>query len=230
MAMLESRPRQTPRGHSLKGVRDHVDAYLRGQPGHDDISFAVVAVPLEERKSLPVATMQSVQQGPVSEWRLELAWSAQELREIDIVPAVLGLTNQIRALKAHQGVLFLVLSKLYEQCPGSWPARSGFVREGHREEQSESYLALRAERLENRSTARSTSSCTCIWKTRSPCLTSPSPTAAKALTSTVISRGLAPGKCRQEPVRGRGIALVRQLSMDVAYSGAGNRVWARYKL
>ncbi len=230
MAMLEAVLRQTPRGRSLEGVRDHVDAYLRGQPGHDDISFAVVAVPLEERKSLPVATMQSVQQGPVSEWRLELAWSAQELREIDIVPAVLGLTNQIRALKAHQGVLFLVLSELFNNAldhgllgldSSKKDTEGGF----------ESYLAQRAERLANLKHGQIDIILHLHMEDEIAVLDI---TLADSGQGFDFNRYLAdigtPENVDKNQYHGRGIALVRQLSMDVAYSGAGNRVWARYKL
>lgn len=229
MSMLEGALQRTPRGHSLAGIRDHVDAYLHGQPGHDDISCAVVSVPLEEDKILPVAAAQSLQLGPVSEWRLELAWSAQELREIDIIPAVLGLTNQIRILKAHQGVLFLVLSELYNNAmdhgllgldSSRKDAEGGF----------EDYLAQRAQRLAELKHGRIDMILHLHMQDEAAVLDI---TLADSGPGFDFNRYMAASAAPESDTRqyhGRGISLVRQLSMDVAYSGTGNRVWARYKL
>lgn len=229
MSLLEGVLKQTPRGTSLRSIRDHVDAFLLGESGHDDISCAVVNVPLEELKALPIAAQQSVNLGPVSEWRMELAWSAQELREIDIVPAVLSLTNQIRALKAHQGVLFLVLSELFNNAldhgllgldSSRKDAEGGF----------EDYLAQRAERLADLKHGQIEIILHLHMEDELAVLDI---TLADSGPGFDFNRYLASvdaPKADENQYHGRGISLVRQLSMDVAYSGAGNRVWTRYKL
>lgn len=228
IAMLEGVIKHVPRGQTCDAIRRHVDHHLRGQAGHDDISCAVVSVPLEEEyKTLAVAVPHSQPCGPVAEWRMELSWSGQDLREIDIVPVVLGLTNQIRVLKTHQGVLFLILSELFVNamdhgllCLDSSrkDAEGGF----------EEYLALRAERLADLKSGRI-----------DIVLHLHMPNGYAVLDITLADSG--PGFDFNSYVEtsgsngdiryhGRGIALVRQLCEELAYSGTGNRVWVRYKL
>jgi hypothetical protein len=69
---------------------------------------------LIERRRIPrFAAPMPVHQGHVAEWQLNLAFSAPELRYIDVVPAVLGFMTQVDALKPHQGTLFLIISELF---------------------------------------------------------------------------------------------------------------------
>jgi CheY-like chemotaxis protein/anti-sigma regulatory factor (Ser/Thr protein kinase) len=227
MGPLEATLRDAPVGNTLESIRRHIDTYLHGQPGHDDISCAVVNVPLEEHKDLPVMAHRGDTSSPVSEWRLELSWSAQELREVDVVPTVLGLTNQIRTLKPHQGVLFLILSELFNNAmdhgllgldSSSKDTDGGF----------EAYLAQRAERLANLKIGHVDIALHLHMEDELALLdialmdSGPGFNFNQYAENSSVDDG--------SRYHGRGIALVRQLCMDLAYSGSGNRVWARYRL
>jgi CheY-like chemotaxis protein/anti-sigma regulatory factor (Ser/Thr protein kinase) len=228
MDLLESTLRGASPGKSMAAIRQHVDTYLQGGAGHDDISCAIVAVPIEEHKSLPIAAARGSAQGPVSEWRLELSWSAQELREIDVVPTVLGLTGQIRALKSHQAVLFLVLSELFNNALDHGLLGLDSSRKDV-EGGFEDYLAQRADRLTNLKHGNIDIS-----------LLLHMADGVAALDISLVDSGPgfdfnryieAQSNARDDNLyHGRGISLVRQLCAEVAYSGSGNRVWARYQL
>jgi CheY-like chemotaxis protein len=226
---LEALLLTSPRGETLTRVRDHVDGILRGQPGHDDISMAVVAIPLEEPKSLQLAARHEALAGPVSEWRLELSWAAQELREIDVVPAVLSLTNQIRALRPHQGVLFLILSELFNNA-----IDHGLLDlDSSRKDEDggfEAYLAMRSERLASLKVGRIDISLHLHMEDDVAVLDVNLADSGPGFDfSRYAVQRSAPEKSENQ-FHGRGIALVRQLCTSLAYSGTGNRVWARYKL
>jgi CheY-like chemotaxis protein len=214
--------------NTMARIRGHVDKYLGGEPGHDDISCMAVNVPMEETKALPVTAQVHTPQGPVSEWRMELSWGAQELREIDVVPAVLNLTNQIRVLKTHQGVLFLVLSELYNNA-----LDHGLLRldSSHKDAEGgfEDYLAQRAARLASLVTGRIDIG---LHLHMEESLAVLDISMADSGPGFDFERYLAAKAAGDSPgqYHGRGISLVRQLCNDVAYSGTGNRVWLRYKL
>jgi two-component system, HptB-dependent secretion and biofilm response regulator len=116
MAGLERLLQGVPPGERLRAIEDGVTSQLAGQIEHDDLSTLIVTVPLERRTAprLASAQQQSEQlEERVSEWRLDLYWGAEQLRSVDVVPAVLGFANQIKILQRHQGQMFLIVSELF---------------------------------------------------------------------------------------------------------------------
>lgn len=227
MAVLEQTLRETPRGQSLESLRGLVDRCLQGHPGHDDITCAVVDIPITQHLGLPVAARHGMLQGPVSEWRLELTWAAQELREVDVVPAVLGLTNQVGALKGQQGILFLVLSELFNNAldhgllgldSSKKDIEGGF----------EAYLAQRARRLADLKSGHIDIALHLHMDEEHAVLDITLADTGPGFDFNHYLRAMS--EADDSCYHGRGIALVRQLCHEVAYSGTGNRVWARYKL
>lgn len=207
----------------LKGVMDH----LGGHPGRDDISALLVSVPIDRRGQIRFHTPTLAHQGHLAEWRLDLSYGAQELRYIDVVPAVLGFVTQINALKSHQGALFLIFSELFnnsldhgllglDSATKSWIG--GF----------EMYMRQRGERLAKLRGGRIDISFQLH----------------RAGTRAVLDISMTdtgPGfdfehrlnnpdalEVSNEQAYGRGIALVRNLCEQVVYSGNGNKVWVRY--
>lgn len=227
MAILERVLHETPRGQSLERLRGLVDECLQGQPGHDDITCAVVEVPMAWHLDLPLGSGPGKTHGPVSEWRLELTWSAEELRGVDVVPVVLGLTNQVGALKGQQGALFLVLSELFNNAldhgllgldSARKDAEGGF----------ETYLAQRSQRLADLKVGRIDIALHLHMAEERAVLDI---TLADSGPGFDFNRYLAAmSDADGSGYHGRGIALVQQLCDEVAYSGTGNRVWARYRL
>jgi anti-sigma regulatory factor (Ser/Thr protein kinase) len=207
----------------LQGVETH----LQGQPGRDDISCLMIAVPIDRRSQFRFAAPRMISQSQFAEWRLDLTYNAQELRYLDVVPAVLGLVTQVQALKEHQGALFLVLSELFnnaldhgllglDSATKSWIG--GF----------EIYLRQRAERLADLREGRIDLSFLLHQE------------ASRAVLDISVSDsgpGFDFGQSLQVDTAlsdanmgafGRGIALVKSLCDQIVYSGTGNKVWCRY--
>ncbi len=229
MAPLERLVTSTAPAARFRAIQAYVGDVLGENSGHDDISCMLVhavmdEAPLQARPDQP----DTVRSGPVSEWRLELSWGAQELSSLDIVPVVLGLTNQIRALQPHQGVLFLILSELFNNAldhgllgldSQAKDAEGGFER----------YLAQRTASLASLNQGRIEMALHLHMDEDVPVLDINIADSGPGFDFKGYERAQAEPDDGQH-YHGRGIALVRQLCADVAYSGSGNRVWARYKL
>ncbi len=204
-----------------------VDAHLQGSPARDDVSCLLVSVPIERRRQFRFTAPRMINQSQFAEWRLDLSYSAHELRYIDVVPAVLGLVTQVQALKEHQGALFLILSELFnnaldhgllglDSVTKSWIG--GF----------EIYIQQRAERLARLAEGRIDLAFL---------LHQDESRAVLDISLHDSGSGFDFSRCADdqgalgegnESVFGRGIALVRSLCDQVVYSGTGNKVWCRY--
>jgi CheY-like chemotaxis protein len=221
---------QGPDGNSrFQRLLHGVESHLQGQPGRDDISCLMVSVPIDRRRQFRFAAPKMINQSQFAEWRLDLSYNAQELRYIDVVPAVLGLVTQVHALKEHQGALFLVLSELFnnaldhgllglDSATKSWIG--GF----------ELYMQQRAERLAKLREGRIDLSFL---------LHQDESRAVLDISVNDSGPGFDYGHRLQdesalseanEHVFGRGIALVKSLCEQIVYSGAGNKVWCRYRV
>ena len=204
-----------------------VEAHLAGYPGRDDISAMLVSVPIDRRLRPRFDAPSHALHGHISEWRLDLSFGAQELRYIDVVPAVLGFVTQVQALKPHQGSLFLIFSELFnnamdhgllglDSATKSWIG--GF----------ELYLHQRSERLEGLRRGRIDIAFllhqeeTRAFLDISMTDTGPGFDFERGLNNTA-ALGI-----ENQMAYGRGIALVKNLCEQVVYSGNGNKVWVRY--
>jgi CheY-like chemotaxis protein/anti-sigma regulatory factor (Ser/Thr protein kinase) len=113
MSGLEALLGSAPAGERLGAIDTGVRQHLGGRAEHDDLSALVVKVTTERREAPRLAQAATPVDRLCSEWRMDLSWGASELRNIDVVPAVLGFMNQIKALQPHQGTLFLIISELF---------------------------------------------------------------------------------------------------------------------
>jgi len=211
----------------LKGVKDH----LGGHAGRDDISALLVAVPIDRRRQIRFDAPMPAHRGDLAEWRLDLSYGAQELRYIDVVPAVLGFATQIHLLKPHQGALFLIFSELFnnaldhgllglDSATKSWIG--GF----------ELYMNQRGERLEKLRGGRIDIAFLLHQDgSRAVLDISMADTGPGFAFEERLNNPDALGAGRvmaNELAYGRGIALVKNLCEQVVYSGTGNKVWVRY--
>lgn len=110
---LEALLRAAAAGERLVAIEAGVNRHLAGRTEHDDLSAIVAQVPIERRRAV-----RSTRPGPqadqdITEWRMELSWGAEQLRGIDVVPAMLGFIGQVKNLQAHQGQMFLIVSELF---------------------------------------------------------------------------------------------------------------------
>ncbi len=205
-----------------------VEAHLGGQSGRDDISCMMVSVPIERRRVVRFNPPTPLHEGGVAEWRLNLSYSAVELRYLDVVPAVLSLMTQVSALKPHQGALFLILSELFnnaldhgllglDSTTKGW--MGGF----------DIYMQQRAERLAKLETGNVSLSFLIHDDEGRAVLDIDIADSGEGFDYETLLRenDLAGDDSRPH---GRGIALVRSLCAEVVFSGVGNRVWVRYLL
>lgn len=209
-------------------VRLHqgVEAYLGGGSGRDDISCMMVSVPIERRRVVRFTPPTPMHQGGVAEWRLNLTYSAAELRYLDVVPAVLSLMTQVSVLKPHQGALFLILSELFnnaldhgllelDSTAKSW--MGGF----------DLYMQQRAERLAKLEMGHISLSFLIHDDEGRAVLDIDIADSGDGFDFETLLREAELSADDARP-HGRGIALVKSLCAEVVFSGVGNRVWARY--
>ncbi len=208
----------------LQGVESH----LGGHSGRDDISVMMVSVPIERRRVVRFTPPTQMYQGAVAEWRLNLSYSAAELRYLDVVPAMLGLMTQVIALKPHQGALFLITSELFNNALdhgllGLDSATKGWMGG------FEIYMQQRAERLANLEKGHIALSFLLHEDDGRAVLDIDVSDSGQGFDYEALTKngGLAIDDSRPH---GRGIALVRSLCAEVVFGGTGNRVWARYLL
>jgi CheY-like chemotaxis protein/serine phosphatase RsbU (regulator of sigma subunit) len=205
-----------------------VQAHLGTNRGRDDISCMLVAVPIERRRDIRFLPPRSTHQGEVAECRLDVSYSAQELRYIDVVPAVLGFLTQVAILKPHQGALFLIISELFNNAldhgllgldSATKRMVGGF----------EIYMQHRLELLAQLIAGRIDLSFRIHEEGGKAVLDVEVSDSGPGFDYAALSwkTPLAPDDLRPH---GRGIALVRSLCSEVVYSGGGNRVWVRYLL
>ena len=207
----------------LRGVKDH----LGGHSGRDDISALLVSVPIDRRRQIRLDARAPMRQEHLAEWRMDLSYSAQELRYIDVVPAVLGFVTQVHLLKPHQGALFLIFSELFnnaldhgllglDSATKTWVG--GF--DLYMRQREERLAELRSGRIdigfllhqdESRAVLDISMTDSGAGFDLELCLNSPAALGAS-----------------NELACGRGIALVQNLCERVVYSGSGNKVWVRY--
>lgn len=192
---------------------------------HDDVSFVLVHVPREHQRArlTPVTRTATT---PVSDWRLELTLGPTELRELDVVPMVIGILTQIKVLQPHQGPLFLILSELYNNAlDHGLLALDSALKE--QDGGFDRYLDERAARLQTLDRG-------CIELG----LHLFTQDGRAFLEIRVKDSGpgfdyaeyLLPAARSEERPYGRGIALVRSLCQELVYDGRGNEVRAIYAL
>ena len=210
----------------LQGVNDH----LAGQPGRDDISALMVSVPIDRRRQIRSAapTPAPAHHGPLAEWRLALSFGAEELRYLDVVPAVLSFATQIQALRPHQGTLFLIFSELFnnaldhgllglDSATKSWIG--GF----------ELYMRQRGARLAGLHGGRIDIAFHLHQEKSRAVLDISLADSGPGFDFEKCPGALGSGEdTGNELAYGRGIALVKHLCEQVVYSGNGNQVWVRY--
>jgi CheY-like chemotaxis protein/anti-sigma regulatory factor (Ser/Thr protein kinase) len=220
----------TPKRRRLEAMESGIMAHLAGRQEHDDLSSIVVQVPIERRQELRLAQSTAVvADKSVSEWRLDLSWGVSELRDVDVVPAVLGFMNQIHALQPHQGQLFLILSELFNNA-----LDHGLLELDSRlknmEGGFERYLEEREHNLKSLTGGRIRMSFHLHRPAEQAVLDIRLEDSGDGFEYAVYEGLSADGEMDPHVPHGRGIRLVQSLCEEVVYSGRGNVVSARYAL
>jgi hypothetical protein len=226
---LEALLGKAPRGQRLAALQDGLQRHLAGRQEHDDLSAIVVQTPTERRREIRVAQANAhITERLISNWRLELSWGSSELREMDVVPAVLSFMNQIQALKAHQGELFLILTELYNNA-----LDHGLLgldsRLKNTEGGFEQYLEERLRRLESLTDGHIGMAFQLHQVDRQTVLDIRLEDSGKGFDYFHFEQ-LTESGLELYQTHGRGIQLVKSLCANLDYSGSGNTVSARYVL
>lgn len=217
--------------HRFAHLQDGLMQHLQAEAGRDDISCMVLHIPLEQRRQLRIAAPTRVRQTRVDDWRLDLSYGANELRYIDVVPAVLGFISQVELLGPHQGALFLIVSELFNNAldHGLLGLDSALKDRGGG---FETYLKLRATRLARLNEGHIALAFHIHQIDHHAMLDIFIQDSGPGFDYGRLAAGPEPQALHADATRycGRGIALVRSLCRQVVYSGTGNKVWARYAL
>lgn len=220
-----------PAGQRLDALKVGLYKHLNGNVNHDDLSSIMVRVPTERRRDIRSVPSPSSAPAPAvsfSNWRLDLSWGVAELRQVDVVPAVLGFMGNVPALQSHKGNLYLILSELFNNAMDH-----GLLALDSRLKQSddgfERYLAERETRMTTLTEGRIDMAFDLYRLNDVPVLDikltdSGNGFDYEAMQTLLLQEHDAP------LIYGRGILLVKHLCRDMMYSGCGNTVTARYEL
>ncbi len=207
--------------HRFETLIQALDAHRVGALA-DDITVLMAAVPAPGTMAQPVAHVTDAEHGS-NGLRMSFHFEAQDLKCLDVVPALSGVIERIAATKEHAGQVFLILSELVSNALDHGLLRidsslktnsDGFAtyaahRQSALEELQEGFIDIDIEilRRDNRKMVK------------------------------IGVRDSGPGfdwaaRSQMSPARlyGRGVELVRRLSLEMQYIGAGNEVVVYYEL
>ncbi|MDP2143624.1 MAG: SpoIIE family protein phosphatase [Gallionella sp.] len=123
--------------------------HLQGKPAHDDVSLAMVSLPLQEeedREGPACRLSPSGGEETGSRWKLSFRLGEDELKYLDAVPLLTQIVGKIHAAAEHHAALYVILSELFNNAldHGLLKLDSGLK---HGAEGFEHYLHLRETRL-----------------------------------------------------------------------------------
>lgn len=95
-----------------------VERHMAGFPAHDDISLATFHCTVNDPGELSRVTSSNWQTASVPEpcscrWKVGLRLTASELKEMDVVPMLLGWMDQLRLNPGHRNQIFLIFTELF---------------------------------------------------------------------------------------------------------------------
>jgi len=111
--VLASAPMEQRFEHLLQAIDLHMD----GISAHDDVSLAALLCPVSAPGE-PALTANAEQPASVPDacpcrWKVALRLTASELKEIDVVPMLLGWMDHLRLHPGHRGQVFLIFTELF---------------------------------------------------------------------------------------------------------------------
>ncbi len=214
----------TPPGERFARVRQAVEAHLGLATVRDDISLAILDCPVGKpvQPAIPPAPAPLPQAVPGS-WCMTLRLEAPQIRELDLVPLLMGWLDQLHLDGSYRGAVFTVLSELISNAidHGLLALDSGIK---HTPEGFERYMQLRAERLAHLDAG---------WIELGLRWHAEAGQCYLDISVADSGRGFAYQDFLQRPdapnglPSGRGILIVQAIARQLRYEGAGNRVVAR---
>ncbi len=207
----------------LKSIRQSVLDQLAGSPALDDISLFVISTDLLENDGIDNTRPLSTMLTPVTNeaWRFKLLLNGGQLQRMsqEVVPFVAGALERLSCSEQHRGILFLILSELFNNCLDH--ALLGMdSRLKNEEDGFDKYLNLRASRLQALDNAAFIE-------------LEVNMNGSNAIIVVIrdSSAGFDHASVMQQSMNtntshGRGLALIQALGARLEYSEAGNEVRA----
>ncbi|WP_047393968.1 SpoIIE family protein phosphatase [Chitinibacter sp. ZOR0017] len=213
--------------------------FLAGEQHHDDVSLVIASFGQEDMDvalpadTVPRAAELALQEIPADfnllaecNWRYSLAISAEELRYLNTIPFMMSFVKEIKALSEVQSDIFLILTELFVNAVdhGLLLLESSMKTQPDGMEQ---YLSQRAERLAALPEGRIEIDLLGLRYKEQQVLKIRVKDSGNGFDWANSYAKLAAGGL-PSGTHGRGIALVRALSLKVQFIGLGNEVEVYY--
>lgn len=133
--------------HRYQALLDDLQRHLNGAEAHDDISVMLINVGVLPDEPVIAGDGQIQTESVDDSWRIELCFGIHELRYFDVVPQTMSLIEKIDGIKPHVTALFMIVSELFVNA-----LDHGLLKLDSKLKDSpegfERYLTLREQRLE----------------------------------------------------------------------------------
>lgn len=141
--------RHTNREERFMTMVGAINRHMGYKPSHDDVSLVAINCNMEFVSAVTPPSPQPLQvmtNTSKSEWRLELTLGANEIKNLDILPMLMGWLDQLKLNHADRNQVFLILTELFTNAMDH-----GVLHLDSSTKQSpegfESYMAQRSARL-----------------------------------------------------------------------------------
>ncbi len=118
LARMEQVLSSVPMDQRFEHLIQAVDLHMDGLAAHDDVSLAALLCPVSTPSESALLMACPEQEACVPEiypcrWKVALRLTASELKQIDVVPMLLGWMDQLHLNPGHRGQVFLVFTELF---------------------------------------------------------------------------------------------------------------------
>lgn len=218
---------QDARGNDrFETLRKAMNTHLAGRGAGDDISLMLVDLP-DDGKDIIAFPIKNAADGAdkPSRWKMAMSFGGDELRYLDVVPHLMSFIEKIEALKPHLSPLFLIVSELY--CNALDHGLLGLdSRLKSLDDGFDRYWAERERRLAELDDGSISLEFEQVAIDNKRLLKLCVKDSGAGFDTSAI-----PGDISDNAdLFGRGIALVKSLSVSMEYLGCGNQVVVYYRL
>ncbi len=215
--------------NQFAGLKQALEGFLGGKPGLDDISLIGIHCPMDFAGDTITPDLDEKEFNyrlSPSNWKLGISLAAAELKSLDVLPLLISWLGQARLTQKQCRELFLIITELYNNA-----LDHGILRLDSSlktlEDGFDRYLTLREERLAALLDASVEIELQRLRREDAEYLVIHVKDSGKGFDTRRLQN------CEisaESGFSGRGIALVKSLSAQVNYLGAGNEVRVDYLL
>ena len=204
-----------------------LERHLQGKPAHDDISLALLDIPLEIGSEVLSCYVDSQQAEEKSDdWRVAISLGANELKYLDVVPLLTQIIANIHVTREHHSSLFLILSELFNNALDhgvlQLDSRLKLGMDGF-----DKFLQQREMRMQALSSGKIGIEIERVFINAKQAVKIRVTDSGKGFDYAATRLGNGRDQLEQAQ-HGRGIALVKSLAHKLEYAGNGNDVAAYY--